>query len=204
MARLTLTCRGLPRSRLKFQSAFHRGGPSHTDTAPRSVGNHSFNPLSSRWPVSHTIAHDNVGIGEFQSAFIAVARLTEAGGKTATDQAPFQSAFIAVARLTLKRGAQRCEDWFQSAFIAVARLTLNTPNITTSVANSFNPLSSRWPSHRRTRRWLARRNAFQSAFIAVARLTFRVPELFHLREKFQSAFIAVARLTLVEFSPGGA
>ena len=85
----------------------------------------------------------------FQSAFIAVARLTKSSpGGFGGPGKRFQSAFIAVARLTVgDQGALRRKRVSIRFFIAVARLTHD---------------------HRATGiGW----NEFQSAFIAVARLT---------------------------------
>ena len=36
---------------------FHRGGPSHFPEEPQKKPDKRFNPLSSRWPVSHCLVH---------------------------------------------------------------------------------------------------------------------------------------------------
>ena len=56
---------------------FDRGGPSHSGLYyARTPMLNGFNPLSSRWPVSLEGWRPLEGEMEFQSAFIAVARLT--------------------------------------------------------------------------------------------------------------------------------
>ena len=52
-----------------------------------------------------------------------MARLTVNLGRGPVRPLSFQSAFIAVVRLTLGASCLVRYDWFQSAFIAVARLT---------------------------------------------------------------------------------
>ena len=80
---------------------FHRGGPSHTSKIPAVSGSGIVSIRFHRGGPSHTKRawlrySDPV---EFQSAFIAVARLTYRKLLT-TDKITFQSAFIAVVRLT--------------------------------------------------------------------------------------------------------
>ena len=87
-----------PRKKASVSIRFHRGGPSHDGD-------------SNQLPRAKL----------FQSAFIAVARLTIIGARTNLEVDEFQSAFIAVARLTLVRGKNPGD------------------------CRSFNPLSSRWP-----------------------------------------------------------
>ena len=130
---------------LPFQSAFIAVAPSHAEEGPSLESRKSFNPLSSRWPVSRSTKRHGWEHHLSIRAFIAVARLTSTINSE-TRLVKFQSAFIAVARLTHSAlPAAHHFGLFQSAFIAVARLTCRRMLKLTIQRKSFNPLSSRWP-----------------------------------------------------------
>ena len=132
-----------------------------------------FNPLSSRWPVSRCYARPaEVALEMFQSAFIAVARLTLPESPSTrgwNSFNPLSSRWpVSLGFETLNVSKAK----FQSAFIAVARLTHRTPQ-----GGSHRRVSIRFhrggPSH------------------SLIRVLYPIPTL-----EFQSAFIAVARLTV--------